>query len=804
MLLKRMKIENIRSYKSETIDFEDGVLIFQGDIGSGKSSILYSLEFVLFGGTERNFYDKIMRHEAKKASVELTFEVDDIDYTAFRSIKRRSDAIHADESYIERNGTKMELSWQDMREKIVDLLELREGARGSVDTFHMSIYTPQEEMKAILSMRDDERLESIRKIFNLEDYKRAVDNIRVVKKEIDNEITKLQTRAERIDEVKKKLEEDKEEKEEKKKERSDIKTKLKDKEEELDETEEAKNKMEKLHDKLNQLENKIERKEDTIRDLKEDIDEIKKDLDEIKEGEERLEEIKEKKESYEELAKKIDDVKEIIDERDKKERKLDALNLRLNNQKEKLEKMEKHSDKLIELEEDIEDLKPEIDKLEYKNEEKNEIQDELNEIKGDIKALNKDIQDAEDEIKEMNELEGEGKCPKCKQPITQDHIDKIIDELESKKKGFIDDKRELVERKEELKERLKELKDEIESLESKERDLEYKRKEKKRLQEEIEDLEEIKEKVENYKKDISELEDEIESYEFSKEDLEELEEKKRELRRYRDEYIGLKEKVSKKDTLVNKKKNKENRLEETKTDLKDLKSDYEEVSEEFSKEEFEEVKCKHQELLRVTSQLKERHKNIKNEIDRIEKEIKENKEDIEKMEESRKKAKKYQKLRAWMTSDFEESIKAMEESRMAQINRDFEDYFQGWFNEILDDPDITAKLDENFTPIVRVQTNETSVDDLSGGERTSVALAYRLAFNTMIKKELGLKSNLLVLDEPTTGFSREQLTRLKDVMEKITADQVIIVSHENEIANLADVEYLVDKKEGVSQVTRII
>lgn len=803
MLLKRMKISNIRSYKDEIIDFEDGVLIFQGDIGSGKSSILYSLEFVLFGGTQRNFYDKIMRHEAKKASVELTFEVDDTDYTAFRSIKRRSDSIHADESYIERNGAKMELSWQEMREKIVDLLELREGARGSVDTFHMSIYTPQEEMKAILSMRDDERLESIRKIFNLEDYKRAVDNIRVVKKEMDNEITKLETRAERIDEVKKKLEENKEGLEEKKRERSDIKTKLKDKKKELDETEDDKKEMEELNDKLKKLENQIERKEETIEDLEKDIEDLDKELEEIKEGEKRLENIKDKKERSEELSEKIEDVKEIIDERDKKERKLDALKLRLDNQKEKLEKMEKDSDKLIELEEDIEDLKPEIDKLEYKTEEKDDIQNELNEVRGDIKALNKDIQDAEDEIKEMSELEGEGECPKCKQPITQDHIDEIIDELEDKKKGYIDDKKGLVEKKKELNEKLKELKDEIDNLESKERNLEYKRKEKKRLQKEIEDLEDIKQRVEEYKEDISELEDEIESYEYSKKDLEELEEKRRDLRKYRDEYIGLKEKVSKKDTLIDKKESKESRLEEANTVLKDLRSDHEDLSEEFSKEEFDEIKQKHQELLRLTSQLQERHNNIKSEIERIEKQIADNEKDIENMEESRKKAKKYQKLRSWMTSGFEESIKAMEESKMAQINRDFEDYFQGWFNEILDDPDITAKLDENFTPIVRVQTNETSVDDLSGGERTSVALAYRLAFNTMIKKELGLKSNLLVLDEPTTGFSREQLTRLKDVMEKITADQVIIVSHENEIVNLADVEYLVDKREGVSQVTRI-
>ncbi|MFW6305396.1 MAG: AAA family ATPase, partial [Candidatus Saliniplasma sp.] len=123
MMLKRMKIKNIRSYKEEEIDFSPGVLIFQGDIGSGKSSILYSLEFVLFGGTQRNFYDKLMRHGAKNASVELEFSIDGVDYTAFRSIKKFSDGIKGDESYLERENTRMELSWQEMRDRIVDLLE---------------------------------------------------------------------------------------------------------------------------------------------------------------------------------------------------------------------------------------------------------------------------------------------------------------------------------------------------------------------------------------------------------------------------------------------------------------------------------------------------------------------------------------------------------------------------------------------------------------------------------------------------------------------------------------------------------
>ena len=62
----------------------------------------------------------------------------------------------------------------------------------------------------------------------------------------------------------------------------------------------------------------------------------------------------------------------------------------------------------------------------------------------------------------------------------------------------------------------------------------------------------------------------------------------------------------------------------------------------------------------------------------------------------------------------------------------------------------------------------------------------------------------MVLDEPTTGFSREQLTRLKDVINKVSADQVIIVSHENEIVNLADVVFRVEKRDGISTVKKSI
>ena len=49
MIIKSLKLENIRSYTSCLIDFKLGTTLFEGDIGSGKSTILMAIEFALFG-----------------------------------------------------------------------------------------------------------------------------------------------------------------------------------------------------------------------------------------------------------------------------------------------------------------------------------------------------------------------------------------------------------------------------------------------------------------------------------------------------------------------------------------------------------------------------------------------------------------------------------------------------------------------------------------------------------------------------------------------------------------------------------
>ncbi|MBR9701087.1 hypothetical protein GOV11_04445 [Candidatus Woesearchaeota archaeon] len=100
------------------------------------------------------------------------------------------------------------------------------------------------------------------------------------------------------------------------------------------------------------------------------------------------------------------------------------------------------------------------------------------------------------------------------------------------------------------------------------------------------------------------------------------------------------------------------------------------------------------------------------------------------------------------------------------------------------------------------QGYEADVAHLSGGERTAVSLAYRLALVHTIQvllPHLGT-SGLVMLDEPTDGFSADQLERMRDVLRELKASQIILVSHEQQLESFVDHIIRVEKSPGGSIV----
>jgi exonuclease SbcC len=164
--------------------------------------------------------------------------------------------------------------------------------------------------------------------------------------------------------------------------------------------------------------------------------------------------------------------------------------------------------------------------------------------------------------------------------------------------------------------------------------------------------------------------------------------------------------------------------------------------------------------------------------------------------------KKLAEKQNWLKEKFSSFVNLIESHIMQKVHEEFEAYFQKWVSVLLEDESINAKLDEDFTPNVEQNGFLMNIGDLSGGEKTSFALAYRLALNKVINDVLSVikTKDLLILDEPTDGFSSEQLDKVRDVLEQLDIAQIIIVSHEPKLESFVQNIIRIDKNHHTSRV----
>ena len=142
----------------------------------------------------------------------------------------------------------------------------------------------------------------------------------------------------------------------------------------------------------------------------------------------------------------------------------------------------------------------------------------------------------------------------------------------------------------------------------------------------------------------------------------------------------------------------------------------------------------------------------------------------------------------WIDELFVNLTSTMEKHVMVNIHSQFNELFKNWFDVLLEDESISVRVDEEFTPVIEQDGYETYVENLSGGEKTSAALSYRLALNKVINDIVAdIKTkDIIMLDEPTDGFSAEQLDKVRSILDKLNIKQIILVSHESKIESFVD------------------
>lgn len=680
MKIKKVILENIRSYEKETIEFKSGITLLSGDIGSGKSTVLLAMEFAFFGLVKGKINsDGLLRNGKKQGSVSLFFEINNEEVIIKRNLKKSSKSIKQETGFLTINGVEQELTPTEIRAKIIDLLGYPKEfvTKSPSAIFRFTVYTPQEDIKLILSESPESRVEIIRKIFNIDKYKLIKNNVSLYVKEINARIREDKAKTEDLEDLRKEKNEIKEGIKELNVKFKKINTEKSKQEKIVNEKVKEINKYDELIIEQNKLKQKIAVKKSNLKSLTE---QEKSNLENINKLKQEIESMKDPKlfdvTELKERLKKNKENKIKLDQKKKEyfEKKA-VVNSRIKNKTDLINKVTS-----LDVCPTCKQTVKEEHKLRIKQEEKEKIdKDEAN-----IKKINKAQCLIDQKI-----------------AITDKNIDKI---------------NKLLNENELIKLKIKTKKEKIE---------------RKTVQEK--ELQNIKEKISETQKSLD-----VNLKNINK--------------KIEEEYKDLKKK-----------------FDQEKTRLKDI-----EIKQSAIEKEIKLTEERNQRL----------DKKIKNKQNILDK-IKTNK-----------------KITEWINSLFLNLMESIEKRVLHKILIDFNEHFQHWFNALIEDENLSVRLDDSFTPIIEQNGYENDVNNLSGGEKTSVALAYRLALNKVINDFVsGIKTkSLLILDEPTDGFSSTQLDKLRDVLMEINSEQIILVSHESKLESYANNLIKINKENHKSSI----
>lgn len=812
MIFKTLSMTNIRSYRNDSIKFPMGTSLFEGDIGSGKSTILMAIEFALFGlGNQKG--DSILRKGSKNGSVLLEFMVGNNNYQIRRTLIRneKDGSVRQDKGLLGINGKKIHLSASEIKEKVLDILNFKEplNPRAQSVIFRYAVYTPQEEMKYILSQKPDDRLQTLRKAFGIEDYKIAAENANLISRSIKDKVIELKAKTADLDEKKQdlfilkgKLEENENKLAKFKVSKEELEKLLKEQNEALEKLQELELELKKIQAEIPHLKKQIKDKEELLTKYQDEIknaedENLQKFIPQI-DNVENLQ--RPTNETEENISNKLANIKKIVKERDGLITNLELLNENRQSFEKELGEDKNKTSK---------DLKNETESLLIKIKKQSELIDSHREQLQKIseKILKLKLEKSEI-VKKWDNVDGLGDlCPICGSTLNEKHKKSLKSEFDEKIRKINSEYQVLIQVELKGKEKSESDEKELKSLENTLNDLKF-------VIEKVSSLEKVKNKINFIKEKISSLDINLESITEDHTDFDEIEDyinhfevlmdKLKEYNRSQKELENIKYQLKK--NLAKIKVNKESISVLTK-EINVLKHDlskFEEKSAELANVPPKIVKSKleYEKTVSQIQLIKENMASAKTLMEKFIEDISKVRDDITKKESLTKQLSKCNDYHIWVNDYLIPTLSLIEKHVMQKRYEEFNNDFQKWFNILIEDTSKNAKIDEEFTPIVEQDGFEQDINYLSGGEKTSVALAYRLALNNVVSNvSTGMKSNLLILDEPTDGFSREQLYKVREILNELKCPQVILVSHERELGSFADNVFKVEKIDGYSTIS---
>lgn len=808
MRLVSLRVWNLRSYTEATVEFGDGVNLFEGDIGSGKSTLLLAIEFALFGLAEVASAS-LLRHGEREGGAELVFTVRDRTIRATRTLRRTNKGAQVRECSIEVDGEETRLSSNEMRQRVLELLEYgeRRNPRARLDIFTYTTYTPQEEMRAVLaadSRMQDQRKETLRRALDLEEYSVAATNLDVVRLQLDRDADVLTGMARDLEGLRGELRESRGELEAERDRARQVEADL---EGAVGRTGEA---LEALERSL-EGEARYRQARDSARDAEARLARMD---GELREATARLETSLAAADELERVRSRLRDHAGALDELEEMEalhRGAEALRTELAAATADLDRAREDLEAARTALARVEVLSAVLQGQEDPGKAVGRAREELEALRAEATGLEHEMGRLEEErdsldaeVGELTSLEGEAVCPKCRQPLAGDHLEALLAEngrLRNQISGRI---RETASRSNRVAEDIGGRVSDLAGLEALVEERRAALQELDAARREAARVGELARRVEEHpalamERRLRESEDGLDPVRLK--DLRRLAGALEELRASEARLEGS---LREHDALVEGHRALVERRSAVEEETERARRDLDRERDAWDPEAADRARRAHEEAARAEEGLRTASVHIRDLVGRLEARVSDLEAKVTQREGVLERQRLHVHVSSWLSDRVIPAVRAMERSVLALMADEMDRTASNWFNQLVEDPDLVLSIDEDFVPRVTHQDFEMDLAALSGGERTAAAFAYRLALNGLVRSHATPgQRNLLILDEPTDGFSREQLSRMGNVLGELDADQLVMVTHDRELRAFADRVYLVQKAGGSSSVARV-
>jgi DNA repair protein SbcC/Rad50 len=689
-----VQLENIRSHVKSTVPFTRGFNCLVGGLGCGKSSVLYSIDFALFGDPIGRSYEYLLREGADSGKVTVQFTQNGNTYVLTRGLRRRGKSIGQDFEALKLFHDDKLIASQKA-DAIAEQLKSITGF--DRELWREIVWVRQEHLKELIDAAPRERQKRLDELFGLSDYETAWSNIAQYLRDYETEKRLLEkdpdvTGKEKLGEEYNRVTE----------EYTLIEIELQDAQEKLGVTKRI---LEDADGKLRQLEEK-----------RLAVEELKRREARIHEG------IVNAQRNAQSLCRTLEGKKTVLENLGQRQASMET---QIQACKRKLQEAGMPSDQPVEVLQSV----------------LHDFDNHISSLRGEQEATSRTMQTDQKRATQLSSEEA-NECPLCQQPLSAEHKTSMLGQIQTENT--------------ERQAKIKLLQVEIGKLQQT----------KINANEAFTNLQTLTSRLEDLKLTLS-------SEEKNLADL--LAEQNQKQDADRDLQTQLEAA----------------RFEIGCFDLSDL-----ETARTQREKAFRQYYATESELRTKEN----RKKDLLRNLDMVKERIDLAQQKVERMEKIQKTVQVLGAIR-----DAFRSIQPKLRSEFVKVLRNF-------VQQVLDGlvggeaTMLNVVVDDTYTPWVKSESGvDREVANLSGGERTLLAFAYRLGLGQLImQSRTGHGLGMLLLDEPTENLGTEDgsISRLAEAISRFKAiEQIIAVTHSEDFAEKASHVIVLEKEAGISKAS---